>query len=297
MNILITGGSGLVGKYLAKELRARKHEVRILSRSKSHNPHEFYWNLEEKFIDEKAFDNIDSIIHLAGATVSKRWTDSYKKELYSSRIDAANLLLDYCQKLDIHLKSFISASGINYYGTFTSDDILKENSGILHHDFLADLSVEWEKGAEQFHIVSERIVCLRTAVVLSKDGGALEPLKKLTDFNMGSAVGSGNQWMNWIHIEDMVNMYVFAVENSGLNGSFNAVADEVPTNSDFMKTLAKVSNKFFLPINVPAFVLKLFFGEMSKIILTGTRASNKKIKSEGFDFKYSELKKAFESLI
>jgi len=297
MNILITGGTGLVGKYLATELRARKHEVRILSRSKSEKPFEFYWNLDEKIIDEKAFENIDSIIHLAGATVSKKWTEDYKKELYSSRIDAANLLFDYCQKKNIHLKSFISASGINYYGTFTSDQILEENSGILHHDFLADLSVEWEKAAEKFQEISDRVVCLRTAVVLAKNGGAFEPLKKLTDLNIGSAVGSGKQWMNWIHIEDLLNMYIFAVENSDLNGSFNAVADEVPTNSNFMKTLAKVSNKFFLPINVPAFVLKSIFGEMSEIILEGTRTSNKKIKSKGFDFKYADLKKAFESLL
>jgi len=297
MNILITGGTGLVGKYLATELRARKHEVRILSRSKSEKPFEFYWNLDEKIIDEKAFENIDSIIHLAGATVSKKWTEDYKKELYSSRIDAANLLFDYCQKKNIHLKSFISASGINYYGTFTSDQILEENSGILHHDFLADLSVEWEKAAEKFQEISDRVVCLRTAVVLAKNGGAFEPLKKLTDLNIGSAIGSGKQWMNWIHIEDLLNMYIFAVENSDLNGSFNAVADEVPTNSNFMKTLAKVSNKFFLPINVPAFVLKSIFGEMSEIILEGTRASNKKIKSKGFDFKYADLKKAFQSLL
>lgn len=297
MNILITGGNGLVGRYLAKELRAKKHEVRILSRSKSEKPFEFYWNLEEKIIDEKAFENIDSIIHLAGATVSKRWTADYKKELYSSRIDAANLLLDYCQKKNIHLKSFISASGINYYGTFTSDEILAENSGILHHDFLADLSVEWEKAVEKFQKISDRVVCLRTSLVLAKNGGAYKSLKKLTDLNIGSAVGSGKQWMNWIHIEDLVMMYIFALENPDLNGSFNAVADEVPTNSDFMKTLAKVSNKFFFPVNVPAFVLKTIFGEMSAIILEGTRVSNKKIKSKGFDFKYVDLKKAFESLL
>ncbi len=297
MIILITGGSGLIGRYLVKELRAKKHEVRILSRTKSDRPEQFYWNLEGNYIDEKAFENIDSIIHLAGATVSERWTNDYKKELYSSRIDAANLLLDHCKKKNIHLKSFISASGINYYGTFTSDKILREDSGILHHDFLADLSVEWEKAAEKFQEISDRVVCLRTSLVLAKNGGAFEPLKKLVDFNIGSAIGSGDQWMNWIHIEDMVKMYVFAVENSDLKGSFNAVADEVPTNADFMKTLAKVSNKFFLPINVPAFVFKVIFGEMSAILLTGTRASNEKIKSAGFDFKYSHLDKTFENLI
>lgn len=297
MNILITGGTGLIGKSLVKKLKEQNHNVKILTRKKTENPEEFYWNPEEKFIDEKAFENLDSIIHLSGANISERWTESYKKQLFSSRIDSANLLKEYCQERNIHLKSFISASGINYYGTFTSDQVLDENSGILKHDFLAKLCVEWEKAAEDFSEISDRIVCLRTSMVLAKNGGAFPMLKKTVDFNIGSAVGSGKQWMNWIHVEDLVNMYIFVLENSQLNGKFNAVADEVPTNEMFMKTLAKVSEKFFLPINVPSFVMKLAFGEMSSIILEGTRASNEKIKSNGFEFKYDKVKKAFEDLM
>lgn len=297
MNILITGGTGLIGKSLVKKLKEQNHNVKILTRKKTENPEEFYWNPEEKFIDEKAFENLDSIIHLSGANISERWTESYKKQLFSSRIDSANLLKEYCKKRNIHLKSFISASGINYYGTFTSDQVLDENSGILKHDFLAKLCVEWEKAAEDFSEISDRIVCLRTSMVLAKNGGAFPMLKKTVDFNIGSAVGSGKQWMNWIHVEDLVNMYIFVLENSELNGKFNAVADEIPTNEMFMKTLAKVSKKFFLPINVPSFVMKLAFGEMSSIILEGTRASNEKIKSNGFEFKYDKVKKAFEDLM
>ncbi|WHF52000.1 TIGR01777 family oxidoreductase [Chryseobacterium gotjawalense] len=297
MNILITGGTGLVGNELVKKLEEHQHSVRILSRSKSNAKNEFYWNVAEKKIDEKAFENLDCIIHLAGANISERWTDSYKKEMHSSRIDSANLLFDYCRKKGIHLKSFISASGINYYGTFNSDRILTEDSGIVKTDFLAKLCEDWEKAADQFSEISDRIVCLRTAMVLSKEGGAFPMLKKTIDLNMGSAVGSGKQWMNWIHIDDLVNMYVTAVENSAINGKYNAVADETLTNKDFMKKLAKASDKFFLPLNVPSFILKTVLGEMSSIILEGTRADNKKIKSQGFDFKYSHLDDAFKTLI
>ena len=297
MNILITGGTGLIGTDLVTQLTEKNHEVRILSRTKSEVPQEFYWNVKDRYIDDKAFANVDCIIHLAGASVSERWTDEYKKEMTDSRIDSADLLLEYCKKHNIHLKSFISASGINYYGTFTSDTILDENSGLVHKDFLSDLSQKWEEAAERFSVISDRVVCLRTSLVLAKDGGAFPKLKSITDLNIGSAIGSGKQWMNWIHIEDMVKMYVFAVENENVSGNFNALADEVPTNKNFMKTLAKTAGKFFLPIAVPEFVLKSIFGEMSAILLTGTRASNEKIKSQGFDFKYNTVAEAFKSLL
>lgn len=297
MNVLITGGTGLIGKKLVHKLRERNHNPRVLTRKKTDNPNEFYWNTDEKFIDPKAFENLDSIIHLAGANISQKWTAEYKKELFSSRIDTANLLKDYCLRQNVRLNSFISASGINYYGTFTSEEILKESDGILKQDFLAKLCDKWENAAENFSDISHRTVCLRTAMVLAKDGGAFPMLKKTVDFNIGSAVGSGNQWMNWIHEDDLVNMYIFALENPEIEGKFNAVADQIPTNENFMKALAKTSGKLFLPVNVPSFVMKMAFGEMSSIILKGTRASNEKIKSLGFDFKFSTPEQAFEDLI
>ncbi|WP_185146625.1 TIGR01777 family oxidoreductase [Chryseobacterium sp.] len=297
MNILITGGTGLIGKALVKKLRENQHNVRVLTRKKTDQTDEFYWNPEKEFIDDKAFENLDSIIHLAGANISGRWTEDYKKELFSSRIGTADLLRSYCKKHAVSLKSFISASGINFYGTFTSDQILDENSGVVHDDFLADLCEKWENAADEFSPLAERIVCLRTAMVLAKEDGAFPKLKKTVDFNLGAPVSSGKQWMNWIHLDDLVNMYVFAVENERMEGKFNAVADEVPNNEMFMKTLAEVSGKPFLPLNVPAFVMKLAFGEMSSIILEGTRATNKKIKSLGFDYTYSELRKAVENLV
>ncbi len=297
MKILITGGTGLVGTALSSKLRERGHDVKILVRKKSEKPNEFFWNYSEKTIDEKAFEGIESIIHLAGASIGKRWTESYKKEVIASRIDSANFLREKCLELGVKLKSFISASGVNYYGTFTSNQILNEKDGILHHDFLSEVCEKWENAALEFQNIAERIVVVRTSPALSKNGGSFEQLKKISDFNLASGIGSGKQWFNWIHLDDLANIYVKSVEDLSMNGSYNAVADDVPTNEEFMKKLAKSNGKIFLPINVPAFVMKTVLGEMSEMILEGTRASNEKIKLQGFDFQYSELESALENLL
>lgn len=297
MKILITGATGLIGKSLVKRLEKEGHIVNILTRKKTDKPNEFQWDYEKNFIEDEAFSGIESIIHLAGATIAKKWTNAYKKELISSRIDTAKLLKTYCEKHNIHLKSFISSSGINYYGTFTSNEIFTEDMPIRKLDFLAQLSKDWEEEAYKFSGIADRVVCLRTSMVLAKEGGSFPALKKVANFNLASPVVSGDQWMNWIHIDDLVKMYVAAVENSNFNGSYNAVADELVSNKDFMKRLAKKCKRLFFPIAVPEFVMKLVFGEMSSIILEGSRASNQKIKSEGFVFHYGMLDKAFESLM
>ncbi len=297
MKILITGGTGLVGTKLVKELRKRGHTVNVLVRKKSNKPNEFYWNYSRRQLDSEALEGVESIIHLAGASIGKKWTYEYKQELISSRVDSANFLYDHCTLADIKLKSFISASGVNYYGTFISDDILNEEAGIVKHDFLSDLCLKWESAALHFGNIADRTVILRTAPVLSEKGGTMEKLNMITNLNLSSAIGKGSQWFNWIHLDDLVDMYVQAVENPKFEGVFNAVADEIPTNKEFMKSLAKSRSKLFLPVNVPSFLLRMVFGEMSVIILEGTRVRNKKIKSLGFDFKYPELKQALKSFV
>lgn len=297
MNVLITGASGFIGQSLVSKLREGNHHVRVLTRGNPTQENEFQWNPNEQFIDEKALENLDAIIHLAGANISKRWTKKYKKELFESRINTANLLKKYCQRNNIHLIAFISASGVNCYGTFTSDEILNEDSGIIQNDFLSKLCAEWEQAADQFSDLSDRVVCLRTALVLGKNGGVFPFLRKITDLNLGAAIGSGKQWMNWIHLEDLVNLYVFALEKPTINGKYNAVADDIPPNKKFMKTLARTLCKFFISVHVPAFLIKLMLGQMSIIILHGSRVSNKKIKSAGFDFQYDKLQKTFKTLI
>jgi uncharacterized protein (TIGR01777 family) len=297
MKILITGATGLIGTDLVKKLRDRNHQINILVRKKTGAEHEFLWDQKNEEIDEKAFEGIDSIIHLAGASVGKRWTDDYKKELYSSRIDTAHFLFKTCVKLNVKLKSYISASGINYYGTYTSDQILTENDEVQHKDFLSELSMAWENSADEFSAISDKIVWVRTAMVLSEKGGSFPMLKNIVDFNIGSALGSGKQWMNWIHLDDLVNIFIAAVEKEEISGKYNAVGDEIPTNEGFMKALAKADKKLFLPINVPGFLMKILLGEMSEIILTGTRASNQKIKNTGLNFEYLTINQAFSDLI
>lgn len=296
MKVLVTGATGLIGKSLVKKLQEHGHTVHILSRKKSSNPNFFLWNPEKNFIEDEAFEGIEAIIHLAGASIAKRWTTGYKKELYSSRIESAKLLKSYCEKHQVALQCFISASGINYYGTCTLPEILSEDHEVLKHDFLAKLCQEWEEAAFSFHSIAKRIVCLRTPIVLAKDGGSFLALKKITDFNLASPVGKGTQWMNWIHLEDLVNLYIFVLEHKSMNGSYNALADESITNKEFMRQLATQRKKLFLPIPVPGFLLAVLLGEMSSIILEGSRASNHKIKNEGFLFAYPQIEKALQAL-
>lgn len=297
MNILISGASGLVGALLCTKLTARGHQVRKLTRKTPLHDDEFLWNIDDAFVDNDAFRDLDMIIHLAGASISKRWTSDYKKEIIGSRIDSAALLLQKAKARNCRLKAFISASGINYYGTFTSEKILTENDAILHQDFLSDVCREWENAARKFNQISERVVCIRTSTVLSEKGGALEPLLKITNLHLASGIGKGTQWLNWIHLEDLCALYVFAAEHPEISGAYNAVADERITNRNFMKRLAKYCHKNFLPFTIPSFLIKWILGEMSGIILEGTRSSNEKIKNAGFQFQYPDLDKAFANLI
>lgn len=297
LKILISGATGLVGTALVGKLRQRGHSINILVRKKTGKPNEFMWSPKKNFIEDEAFQDIDCIIHLSGASVAKKWTKDYKQEIINSRVEGANLLKRYCEKYNIHLKSFISASGINYYGTFTSNKILTEIDGVLHRDFLSKVCKEWENSANQFKEISERSVIVRIAPVLSKKGGTFAPLNKIANLNLASGIGTGKQWFNWIHLEDLVNIFVNAVENIAVNGVYNAVADEVATNEGFMKALAKTKNKFFLPIKIPKFCIKFFLGEMSEMILEGTRISNEKIKSEGFKFQFANLASALDDLL
>ncbi len=297
MKILITGGTGLIGKSLVEKLRERGHTVNVLIREGQTETDGFLWSFSEGKIDDAAFNGIESIIHLAGAPIAQHWSKSYKDIIIRSRTESADFLLNECKKRNIRLKSFVSASGVHYHGATTTNQILTEKDGILRNDFLSQVCQKWENATHQFGEISDRVVILRTAAVLSKNGGAFLELNTLAERNLASGIGSGKQWFNWIHIDDMLNMYVEAVENPEMNGTYNAVADEIPTNKQFMKKLAKANRKFFMPFNVPGFMMKLALGEMSEMLLKGTRVSNEKIKSLGFDFKYSDLDSAFKNLV
>jgi len=288
--ILITGGTGLVGKRLTAMLKERKHEVRILSR----NPkglNEFKWDVSKSFIDDKALDNINFIIHLAGAGIAdKRWSNERKKVIIDSRVDTANLLFHKIKAQNISLTGFISASGSNYYGAQTSDKIFEEKDD-AGTDFLGDVCQKWEAAANQFKELNIPVTILRTGVVLSKKGGALEKMKT----PVISPLGAGQQYMSWIHIDDLCNVYIKAIEED-FRGVYNTVSPEYQTSNSFSKTLAKAIKRPYLPIAVPGFLLKLVFGELAIILLEGSRLSSQKIENKGFVFKYSNLKEALKSL-
>lgn len=295
--VLITGASGAIARVLSKKLE-NQYSIRFLTRKKEAE-NEFEWDLENQIIEETAFENVSHIIHLAGANISEnRWTEDRKKELISSRVDSARLILNTLKKKNLKLKSFISASGINFYGTKTTDKIFTEND-TPGNDFLSEVVVVWEKAADEFkeQNVAERVVKIRTAVVLSKNEGALAKMMTPIQFGIGSPLGSGKQYMPWIHIDDICSIYEFALKNPEVEGSYNASAPQHTTNENLTKLIAKVLNKpLFMP-NVPSFILKLIFGELADALLEGSRASSEKIEKAGFEFQFPDLKMALEDLL
>lgn len=296
--VLVTGGTGLIGKNLCKLLQNKGYKVFILSRNKSNtNKNSFYWNIDSEYIEPDAIKNADYIIHLAGTNISeKRWTKKQKDLLINSRVKTANLLFKNVQKFNPNLKGFIAASGIGYYGTITSDKIFNENDK-AGADFLSKVCVLWENSSQQFNSLNIRTVIFRTGVVLSEKGGALAKISKPVKMGFGSPIGSGNQYMPWIHINDLCEMYVNAIEKIEMKGIYNAVAPEHITNKNLTKTIAKKLNKRIWLPNTPPFVLKLLFGEMASILLEGSRASSEKITDTSFKFKFKTLNDALNNLL
>lgn len=292
---MVTGATGLVGSTLCKKLQKKGYNVYRLSRRKSKNT--FYWNPSKNEIDSKAIKNTDVIIHLAGANIAeKRWTDSQKQRIINSRTKTAVLLHSELTRQKKKLDVFISASAIGYYGMVTSDKIFTEDSP-LGNDFLAETCNLWEKSAEKFSDISNRVVKLRTGIVLTPKGGALAKMATPFKWGLGAVIGSGKQYMPWIHIDDLCEMYCQAIENPSLKGSYNAVAPSHTTNAHFSKILASVLKKpFWLP-NIPAFVLRLALGQMASMLLKGSRISSKKIEQTGFVFKHRNLKQVLQNLL
>lgn len=299
--ILITGGTGLVGGHLIPKLTSKGYKIHVLSRSKQDSKEEhvsfFKWNIKEQFIEDGALDNVDYIIHLAGAGIAdSKWTDNRKEILIDSRVDSLQLIYDEIKKSGNKPAKLISTSGIGYYGAYTTDKIFEETDK-PGEDFVSEICVKWEQAASQFLTLGMNVVIPRVAVVLADNGGALDRMKTPTKFNIGSPLGSGEQYMPWIHMDDVCRFYIEAIENEKINGVYNLSADEHVTNKVFSKTLASTMGKAHFFPNVPAFMLKLLFGEMANIILKGSRVSNEKLNETGFDFKFRELKKALADVI
>lgn len=295
--ILITGGHGLIAQKLAKKLD-KDYVVRLLTRNKKQE-NEFEWNVEKGIIDEKSLIGVDHIIHLAGASVAeKRWTKKRKQEIISSRVNSAKLILNSLKKNNLKINSFISASAVGFYGTETTEKIYteKNNKG---SDFLSNVVFLWEHAADQFlkQNIAKRVVKLRTGVVLSDKGGALAKMKKPISCYVGAVLGSGKQYMPWIHIDDICSIYEFAVTNAKVRGIYNAASPMPTTNQELTETIANVLKKPLLFPNIPSTIIKFIFGEAADILLEGSRVSANKIINEGFDFRYPNLRSALENLL
>lgn len=296
--ILISGATGLVGKTLAKKLFERGYKVEILVRSKPENDDfkSYKWNYEKKFLEEGALDNTYIFIHLAGASISKRWTKSYKDEVCKSRVDSAQFIYEEMKKRKIYPEAVISSSAVGIYGQTTSQQIFTENDQPAK-DFLGEVCKDWEEKALQFQKLGSRVVCIRTSTVLSEKGGALEVLKKPIEMNFGAVLGTGDQYFPWIHIDDLVNIYIKAVEDVSMNGAYNASAPDFINNEELTKEIAShLDKKLWLP-NIPKFIIKTVLGEMSVLALEGSRISSKKIENAGFKFQYNNLDKALSDVI
>lgn len=247
-------------------------------------------------IEDEAIASADAIIHLAGAGVSdKRWSDAWKKEIYNSRINSTRLLKDKVSQLNPNLRHFISASAIGYYGWDSGDKLVDEKSE-KGDGFLAEVVADWEREVNAFDELKIKTSKVRIGIVLSDEGGALVEIMKPIKFGVGAPLASGNQYMSWIHMDDLCGIFTHLLEN-GKDGTFNGVAPAPATNKEFTKSIAtELKKPLWLP-NVPKFALRLIVGEMADILVGGNRVSSKKIEDAGFNFKYAALDHALQDLL
>lgn len=296
--ILITGATGLIGSQLTQLLLKNGYEVAHVSRSrkrKSTIP-TYVWDVDNQTLEDGALENVEAIIHLAGANVGeKRWTDKRKREILDSRVKSTTLLYEKLRTTQHSVKSFISASAIGFYG-FEGERIFSENDS-PGSDFLATVTRQWEDAVDNIAALTLRVVKLRIGVVLAKGEGALDPIAKAVYFNVGAPLGTGQQWMSWIHIDDVCTAFLFAIENDELSGAYNLTAPEPVTNKRLTEEVARVLGKPMILPKVPSFALRLLFGQMADIIVKGSRVSCKKLVESGFQFRFTKVSSAIEHLL
>jgi uncharacterized protein (TIGR01777 family) len=293
--ILITGASGLVGTRLTQLLLENGHEVSHLGRSKkSGSIPSFVWDVNAGTIDPEALNGIDVVVHLAGAGIAdERWTEKRKREILESRTKSTALLVKEINKANTTVNALISGSATGYYGMKLDPQEFTEDSQ-PGSDFLADVVTAWEHEGDQ--LKNKRLVKIRTGVVLSKNDGALREIAKPVRLGFGAPLGTGEQIVSWIHLDDLCSMFLKAVEDKSLQGAYNGVAGAV-TNRELTKAIAKTLHKpLWLPA-VPGFALKLFLGELADLVLLGNNVSSRKIRQTNFSFKFDTLEKALADLL
>lgn len=300
MRILITGATGLIGTHINKLCEEKGIAVNYLTTSKDKikklpDYKGFFWDPDNGIIEEECFRDVDAVIHLAGASVAKRWTESYKQEIIESRVKTADLLFRTIQKFNFQIPRFISASAIGIYPS-SLQKLYTENDTIMDDSFLGEVVVKWEEAADEFKGLGIEVTKIRIGLVLAKEGGALPKMKDPASFNVGAAFGSGKQWQSWIHIEDLAGIFLYVLENE-LDGVFNGVGPNPVTNKELVNEIAhRMGKSIWLP-NIPSFALKMALGEMATVVLSSQRVSSDKIEEVGYCFQYKNLPKALEDLV
>jgi len=295
--VLITGANGMLARYFAKQL-STEYSIRYLTRNVTKD-NEYLWDLKDKYIDSKGLMGVNYIIHLAGSSIAeKRWSKKRKQTILSSRVDSGRLILEELKKHHITIDAFISASAIGYYGTRTTETIFNEESP-QGNDFLSDVCSKWENTAKLFtsENIADRVSVVRCGIILSKNGGALKQIVKPIKYGIGSGIGKGNQYIPWIHIDDLCDIFKFIIENKHISGIYNAVSPEHITNIELVKKIAKILNRKIIFPNIPGFIIKGILGERSVLLLQGSRVSSDSIIKKGFNFKYNNLSKALNNIL
>lgn len=292
-NILIAGGSGVVGRRLTALLTERGYIVSWLSTSgaKTEGITVYKWDPDSQEMDVHALENCDAIINLSGANIAEPWTRDHVKKIINSRTQSATCLITALKENINSVKVLISSSAIGYYGD-RGEELLTENS-VTGKGFLAETTVQWENAYQSSNV---RTILFRTGVVLSRHGGALKEMSKSLPFGVCPIIGNGKQFISWIHIDDLCLQFIHGIENENMKGIYNAVSPAPLSFREFMLSVRRQVNKWSLVIPVPALFLKLLMGERSTIVLNSTNASAEKIEKSGYTFQFPTLESALKNL-
>ena len=288
----------MIGRRLTSLLLQKGYRVCHLGRTKNRNGVKSYlWDPYKKEIEKEALRDVDVIIHLAGAGIAdKRWTEKRKREILRSRTEPTRLLYETLSSVQHRVNTFISASGISYYGLRDKGSAFVESDQPAD-DFMARVTIAWEKEADEIERSGLRVVRIRTGVVLSPDGGALEKLVTPVKFFVGAPLGSGKQYMNWIHLDDLCGIYIKAIGDDSMRGAYNAVAPEPVTNERLTEEIAKILKRpLWLPA-VPGFIVKAIAGEVADVVLSGGKISSEKVEKAGFSFRFPTLREALRDVL
>ncbi|MEJ5961528.1 TIGR01777 family oxidoreductase [Pedobacter immunditicola] len=296
-HILITGATGMIGKELLKALQKEGHTIAVLSRKrvKIKDVQVYLWDVYRQKIDAGCLDRVDTIVHLAGENVAeKKWTRERKQQIIDSRVLSTQLLYKTIRETPNQVKDFISASAVGYYGDCGEEILTEEKDN--GYGFLAECCEKWENAVDKGKDLNLRVVKIRTGFVLKKDEGGLASMDKPVRFFVGAPLGTGQQWVPWIHIKDMVRIYLFAISNPEMQGAYNACAPYPVTNKTLTKAIAHTLNRPVWPIKVPETVLNAILGEMSTVALMSTNTSAQKLLDRGFTFNFTQLDTALKDI-